>query len=330
MKRILRYFVIALTVPFFIACETDFDITADYEDVTVVYGLLNQSDTFSYIKVNKAFLGEGNALLMAQNPDSSYYDFDKIEVWLDEYSNGSFTGLTIPFDTITIRDKEAGEFYYPDQVLYYANTRNKLKTANTYKLTVRNNSTGKEVTAVTPIVANFSIEKPLWNPNNPVTGFNGTVPYSAEWYTAANGKRYELTIRFNYWETYPGTGDTAFKHINWSFAPRTAESDEGGDLMEIKYEGSGFISTIENNIEVNPDVVRGIGLIDFIFTVGGDELNTYIEVNEPSSSIITERPEYSNIENGIGIFSTRYQKIQSYNLNAQTTTILLNMPLSFY
>lgn len=328
MKQLIL--ILAVVLAGLTSCETDFDITAEYEDVTVVYGLLNQKDTFSYIKVNRAFLGEGNALLMAQEPDSSYYDFDIIEVELQEFNNGAYTGMTIAFDTITIHDKEAGTFYYPDQILYYANTLNKLKTGRTYKLVVRNTATGKEVTAETPLVDDFSIEKPLWNPNNPVTGFNGTVPYTAEWISAANGKRYELVIRFNYYETVPGSGDTVYKYVDWSFAPKKSETLDGGREMELKYDGAGFLSTIENNIEVNPDVNRGIGLVDFIFTVGADELNTYIEVNEPSSSLITERPEYTNVDNGYGIFSSRYQKVQSYNLNAQTTAILLDMPLSFY
>lgn len=329
MKRITLYTALFTLIGMLLSCETDFDVTAERKDVTVVYGLLNQQDTFSYIKVNKAFLGEGDALLMAANPDSSYYPFEDIEVWLEEYSDGNFTGLAIPFDTITIHDKEAGVFYYPDQVLYYAHTLGKLKQANTYRVIVTNTKSGKIVYAETPLVSAFSIERPLWNPNNPVTGFNGTVPYSANWYTAANGKRYEMVVRFNYYETEFGSGDTAFKYLDWKFPVKKAETLSGGRLMEIKYDGAGFLGMIRNNIPADPDMKRGIGMIDFIITVGADELNTYIEVNEPSSSLITERPEYSNIENGIGIFSARYQKKQSYFLNVQTTTLIQDMDLGF-
>ena len=43
----------------FSACETDFDVNAEWEETTVVYGLLDASDqnTLQKIKISKAFLG---------------------------------------------------------------------------------------------------------------------------------------------------------------------------------------------------------------------------------------------------------------------------------
>jgi len=330
MKRILLYSGILVLLGMLPACETDFDVTADPQDVTVIYGLLDQQDTFTYIKVNRAFLGDGDALQMAAVPDSSYYPFSDIEVFMEEYMNGNYTGKRFDFDTLTIENKEPGVFYYPQQVVYVCQTLKQLKTDHTYKLIVRNLRTGKEVTAETPLVGGFTIERPLYNPNNPVTGFNGTVPYTAEWYSASNGKRYEMTVRFNYTEVVPGTTDTLFKHVDWQFSPKKSNGLQGGEKMELKYEGSGFISLIGSSIPVNPDVNRTIGMIDFIFSVGADDLNTYIEVNEPGSSIIQERPEYTNLSDGIGIFSSRSHKVQSYYLNTQTVEILLDMNLSFY
>jgi len=320
MKRIL----FLLMLPFILlgssSCETDFDVTAEWKDITVVYGLLNPLDTFTYIKVNKAFLGEGNALAMAANPDSSYYNFDEIVVTMEEYLNGNFTGKTFTFDTVMVHNKDLGDFYAPDQVLYRCQTLKQLNPDRTYRLYVRNTRTGKEVSAETPLVSGFSIEKPLYNPNNPVTGFNGSVPYTAQWYSAANGKRYEVTIRFNYYETVPGSGDTTHKTVNWQFSPRKSDGLDGGELMEVQYEGSGFLNYIKSNIPVDATVKRSIGKVDFIFSVGADDLNTYIDVNEPGNSLVQEKPEYTNLvstdENGaIGIFSSRTMKVQSYNLN---------------
>jgi hypothetical protein len=47
---------------------------------------------------------------------------------------------------------------------------------------------------------------------------------------------------------------------------------------------------------------------EFVFTVAATELNTYMEVTEPSLSLVQERPAYTNIVNGIGLFSARYMK----------------------
>ena len=74
------HFILFLLV--FSACESDLDVNAQWEEVTVVYGLLDQSRDQQYIKINKAFLGEADALQMASNSDSSNYNPDDLSVTL--------------------------------------------------------------------------------------------------------------------------------------------------------------------------------------------------------------------------------------------------------
>ena len=47
---------------------------------------------------------------------------------------------------------------------------------------------------------------------------------------------------------------------------------------------------------------------DFMFTVGSEDLSTYMDVTEPSMTIIQERPPFTDIVNGIGLFSARTVK----------------------
>ncbi|MCK4361265.1 MAG: hypothetical protein KAV70_05930, partial [Bacteroidales bacterium] len=103
MKKINLLLVILFTGLLFSACETDVDIIADYEDVTVVYGLLNQ-DSITYLKINKAFLGEGNALIMAKVEDSSNYT-GMLDVKIEEWASGNLLN-TFQLDTVTIDNKE--------------------------------------------------------------------------------------------------------------------------------------------------------------------------------------------------------------------------------
>jgi len=67
------HFIFLLPVLFINSCKTDFDIIAPYKETTVVYGLLDPDTSVQYIKINKAFLGEGDALVMAQQMDSTNY-----------------------------------------------------------------------------------------------------------------------------------------------------------------------------------------------------------------------------------------------------------------
>ena len=58
--------------------------------------------------------------------------------------------------------------------------------------------------------------------------------------------------------------------------------------------------------------------MDFIIAVAADELNTYMEVNEPSNSIVQERPDYTNITNGIGLFSSRIKNTRTKKISPET------------
>jgi hypothetical protein len=42
---------------------------------------------------------------------------------------------------------------------------------------------------------------------------------------------------------------------------------------------------------------------------GSDDFTTFIDVNEPSTGIIQERPEFTNIKNGLGLFSSRVIRV---------------------
>jgi hypothetical protein len=49
------------------SCDEQFDINAPYQDIWVVYGILNLEAPYQYVRVSKAFQVEGNAEEYAQN-----------------------------------------------------------------------------------------------------------------------------------------------------------------------------------------------------------------------------------------------------------------------
>ena len=116
----IKFLVLSfITATIFSGCSNDVDINASYKDIVVVYGLLesgeNASDT-TFLKINKAFLGDENALIMAQVRDSSE-SLEKLVVKMWPEDNPS---NVITFDTITLKNKDTGIFYNPYQVLYYS------------------------------------------------------------------------------------------------------------------------------------------------------------------------------------------------------------------
>ena len=325
-----------LTVVLLISsCSTKIDIIGEWKDITVVYGILNQTDSISYVKINKAFLGEGNALVMAREPDSSSYD-DALEVTMQELKDSVFQ-KTFTFDTTTIYNKDSGTFYYPNQVLYACVTYQQLDPTADYKLIIHNKITGKEITGMTPLVGDFSILKPPYNPNNPTISFpddNQATKKQISWTSATYGRRYQVVMRINYKEKFFDQSDTLYKYVDYFFSDKKSLTLAGGEEMEVEFVNSSFYVFLKNKVPYEPAIEaqvdsRVAGNVDFIFSVAGDDFNTYLEVNEPSNSIIQDRPEYTNITNGIGIFSCRYNKIRSYSLTPTTVDALVTKGLKF-
>ena len=326
MKKRLVYLVFFAFL--FAACSTDFNINAEWKEITVVYGLLNQNETTHYIKINKAFLGDGNALTMAQVEDSSSY-FNNLEVKVEEWKNGSMTN-SYPCDTTTIYNKEPGVFYYPKQILYKFNAT--LYEDRTYKLSIKNKISGKLITSETPMVYSFVLTKPI----STSVGFSASsnTQMDAKWESAINGRRYQLNIRFPYKEVNLSPPyDTTNLYVDWQFPAIKSTALSGGEGMITSYTGKGFFTNLANRIPVNPGVNRfpGDGVtysVEFIISVAGDDLNTYMEVSEPSTGIVQEKPGYTNINNGIGIFSCRYTKVVNLKLTGNTVTDLLNSSIT--
>jgi hypothetical protein len=286
------------------SCDKTLKVNADWKDITVVYGLLDQTEDTTYIKVTKAFLGEGNALQFAQIPDSSMYP-DKLDVRIEEYS-GTTLLATHPCDTITIRNKKQGDsvFFYPDQLMYY--TTAGLHENSTYKLIITNKKSGNEVTAQTFLLHDFSVDFP-----QVAASFLPGKSFRVKWQPSKNGKRYQLVIRFFYLEALRSNPDSLYmRSLDWLVFNNVKPIDPASiQPFDLYFPGDAFYSVVESKIDTNYLIDHRVAHhCDFIFTVAAPDLNTYMEVTEPSLSLVQEKPAYTNITNGIGLFSSRFMK----------------------
>lgn len=315
-----RLFVLMVSVVLLIsACDTDFDVTSDWEDVTIVYGLLNQNDSVHYVKINKAFLGDGNLLGYASMQDSNEY-----QVLLDAKlieMDGSNIVSEIALDTITIYDKEEGVFYYPEQIVYTTGVNNKvfLNSDYTYNLEIENPETGKSVTSTTELVRDFTIVKPSLNSLTDPTIYisdnsNSTV---VQWLSSEYSKVSQLRILIQIREI-DDEGVEISRTLEWEgFQKEWSDGTDGGETVTRSFDNAEFYELLYDRIPYDDDtaedkiIERHMDMIDFEITCGAEAFSTYIDINEPSSSLVEYTPDYTNIENGIGVFSSRYQKTRS-------------------
>jgi hypothetical protein len=323
MKLLRPLLFLTLPVVMLYSCSKDLNINDDWKEIMVVYGLLNPNDSVHYIKITKAFLGPGNALEYAKISDSSNF-VNKLRVRLDEYNDEVLVSSML-LDTAMITDKDTGVFYFPDQIVYVAHGT--LNQAHEYRLSILDTVTGVEVTSATTLVNGFEIKTP--NAYSKANFIQGALT-DVEWTSAINGRRYQLNIRFNYWEiNKQDTSQRTKKNITWLvFNDIKSKTLDGTENMVTSFYGDGFYFAIKANVPANPEVTRVYDSVEYIFTVASEDLSNYIEVTDPSNTIVQEKPIYTNIANGIGLFSSRTDNSRfnprKLRLSDRTADSLLN------
>lgn len=290
-----------------VTCSTDFDINADWKDIAVVYGLLDPTVPTQYIKLNKAFLGDADAYVMAQEADSLFYP--EAEVFLeplndtahvyDNYGNV----VRIKLNETTDIQKDSGIFAFGYNKIYYTDVP--ISAEYRYGLLIK--IPGKEnITSSTTLVDNLAVTKPTaWDKVGFATDKN-YLTYRTVWKTNDIAEIYNLKLRFHYREEFPAE-EFSYHFIDWS---QPSKRKFGTDTeLQLEISGEAFFQFVANSID--PGTVgtkrKALG-IDFIFTLAGKELASYMDVNGPSDGIIQERPSFTNINNGIGVFSSLYTK----------------------
>lgn len=300
------FFFLTLAL-FFSSCETDVDVIAPYQEKMVVYGLLNQTDTIQLIKINKVFLGKGDALAMAQVPDSLNYNPDNLEVYLEEINPAGNVIRKIVLKDTLVPGGEPGIFSKEENMHFY--TYEKLDKANSYALTAKNKQSGYFVTSKTALIDLVAFRL-LGNEVSFKTDETTYSDFRPSYTTGKNGRDYQLTIRFHYKEFVQGN-DTVYKFIDWSQPVYSASNLNGTDVRVETVKGEDFYKYLQTRKDVafsDNSVNRLPGNIELFVTAGGEELNIYSEISKPSSTVIyQERPFYTNIKNGLGIFSCRYE-----------------------
>ena len=320
--------ILLLFSVFFLSCETDFDVNAEWQDVTVVFGLLDPNNEDQLIKINKAFLGPGDAIQMASVADSTNYDPSEITVKVHRVKQQQFGG----YDTLTsvtlndtLLEKDEGLFSVEENIIYtFKKPSSFYNTNSLYLLDILNENTQERITSETEIINTFSFES--LNPSFEWGLYNGELPDSLkfrtkniEWQKSQNGLIYQLDIVINFLEN----NDT----VNLVWSQPLVEYTSGNMSLQIK--GEQFFQFLVNNLDNN--TVKQFLNLDLVMTIGTVELKTYIDVNKPFSGIVQERPTYNNINNGIGLFSSRftYDDIKGIRLTNSTINYLNELNIGF-
>lgn len=319
------------------SCKNDLDVLAPGEESVSVYGVLNPNETVQNIRINKVYLTDGDALTAAQDVNQINYDTAELKVSLQRFLVG---GTTPTLTTVgnsskkeiiltgTVVTTAAGGFN-TNQTIWQ--TTDKLYNSGEYKLIIFNKKTGKEFTAQNVIIDSVkpSASKPfIYHPTlHPMHGYyittgsfptplNAYVDYSMnaptnvikiKFNSIPNAKLYNVVMRFHYIDSLlSGPPDTT-KYIDFNFPTQTSSSKTGGEALEVSYVANDFYTNLgaELSKRTNTGIKkRKAFYMEYIIRAGSESLYTFLQVNAPSNTIAQDKPNYSNINGGVGIFSS--------------------------
>jgi hypothetical protein len=299
------YFIIVLVLVLS-SCIKDVDITTPGQETTIVYGMLDIKNTKHFLRIQKAFLDKNqSALVMAKETDSIYYP-NILDVKITDLANGNTYTLNRFYgDTAGIL-KDTGIFSSSPNILYTFDAS--LNKDHRYILKVRNTNTNNEAEAQINIANIPKIQFPI---SNIEIGIVDTVPYTIKWQSAPYGITYDLVVRFNYSEKNLTTGAVTNKVYEYAaFRGASGSNLSGGETIEKKIIKSEIYKRLASSLQVNNNLERTIdpsNTLEFVIYVAGDEYDKYIQIKNAQGGITSVNflPTYTNINNGLGLLSSR-------------------------
>lgn len=306
------------------SCKTDVDLFVDGKETTIVYGYLDCDSDTNYLKITKSFIG--NASELAQNYQTNNYDYKLSVKLIGKFNDKPNIIDTAIFDTISVyKPYDPNSYFYSDinQVLYY--TSKKLKENEDYQLII-NRKDGEIITSNVKTLSDFKIKKP-YN----MIDFDSDRPNQVKWqHNNFNNfaAYYEVYGYFHYKQLNPGKIDTIDYTMKWFMGSgtRTDLYISSDRILSVNYTPNDLYSKLSanDNIKFNSpyNVKRFVDNFEIIITATGDELYNYILINN-SSSAIQDTPEYTNINNGMGIFSSRVKCSKKFKISPNTINKLI-------
>lgn len=327
MPKTRLFFLLAFLVAF-TRCSTDIDLYADYKQQPVIYGLLDARADTNFVKITRAMYVQGDAYQVAVNPDSSNYP-GKLDARLVEYCNGDSV-REIMLDTLTAHNKAQGIFYAPSQKLYYTTEPLPMNGKNKkYSYLLRVVFPDRVLTTKTDLVGNASFDVQSLAVNFSKDYFGTRQPFLFR--PAINAGFYQVSMAFTFLEQRTPDGDSVPRTVAWNVGYWN-ESDLSthmeGNYYVFYYKPETFYEMVRDFIGADTAIA---GLKRYItdypmeitIAAGGEKLRQYVYNNSTANGFLPGDNEFSLIDGGYGVFSSRMIAKRKVRLGGTTVPDLL-------
>ncbi len=315
MKKIRNISLLMGFLVLAISCDNTVDLTAEFKDIPVVYGVLSPADEDHYIKVERAFLGgdNSNALDIAQIADSLYYE--NLDVKVEHLNSGDVITLQKVNGEDEGLEREDGIFATSPNWLYKFSTE--LVEGDEYTLRINRGDNLPEVTATTAIVGSFNFTSPIMPTDINIRYRN----FPLSWRKKDGIAFYDVKMLFHFLEEdADNIGIFNERTIQWDIFDNLSADNGGSNTFSINFDGEQFYQFVGGELDDINGRKRIFTSLDFVVDAGAEDLFDYINIGLANTGITSSQviPTYTNLSEGVGVFSSKNREIyEGFTLKAE-------------
>jgi hypothetical protein len=328
---LLRGLIFISIAILFTGCKDDLELNAPYKEMPAIYAVLDPSDAKQVVRINKVFLGEGDANVTAKIADSVNYGPGELTVSLKRYIYTTSVSVQVPpaqvnpsmeiFLNEEMITTASGAFSQQQRVY---TTTELLHSSGDYVLTVKNNKTGNVFTATSPALEKVKDESGItpftqpYYPYNPNTNPSLYIDYSTlsksnvVSFLPNSGKIFQLTIRVHFYDSTVTSNNYDYVDYEFGSKPESAKTSVGASFfMRYEFTRDDFFNAIgvalsRKNLTDNV-IGRRFYMIEYLAYSSTQQYADFLQYNSPSFGINQQAPIYSNFENraAVGLFTFR-------------------------
>ena len=329
IKTTALYLLTLLAIVGISSCSNDFSLNAPAKEIPIVYGLLSRADDTHYIRVERAFLEAATSgLELAQQADQLY--FEDIDVTIVRVSNQRAYSLERVDAVAAGIERAEGIFATTPNILYKIDAATlQLQEGEQYELVIRKDTETILTTAIATIVSDLRLNRPIPGNNKLPIRILEEDELTIIWAADETASFFDLQMHIHYDEwTATTSASPQQKTAIWNMSSNQMAID-GPNKVEI--EGIEFYRFLASAIPADASVLRLLTSIDIVIDAGGQELFQYINVGQANTGITSAQvlPQYTNLSEGLGVFSSRNQFLEKdFFIDTATKDLLKNGALT--
>ena len=324
------------------SCDNDINIVGDFENIPVVFALIDAGEEINYFRIERAFIDRDvSPEILAMNPDSVFYG-PEVQARVTNMTNGQ----SVVLERVNLEDegfiREDGPFLISPNIGYRLDIEALGLLENdqvNFQLIGPDEQLFTEAT--TTVIGEHTVG------SQPPTALRLRFDRELTFTLRSDEQAavfYDLRLIITYTEediNNPGVVDT--RTLEWLVESELQRATSSvGDLQTQTTfridDGEEFYRFLAANIEVQPNILRRFVKIDLQYDAGGQELFDFINIGQANTGITSGQiiPSFTNLSNNaVGVFSSRRttRNIESHVLDGEARDSLrdsrITGPLNF-